>query len=152
MARSREEKSGNSPSRKTGLSGRTGKRSNWERAGGVLAILLFFISVYLLISLISFLFSGGSDQSLLETTTREILTNSKVKFVNAGGRFGAILANLLINKGFGFASFGVVYLLIILALKLGRIGKVSLNKNFAYTIFLMIWTSDIFRVFPVFFL
>ncbi len=141
MARSREEKSGNSPSKKTGLSGRLGKLSNWERVGGVLAILLFFISVYLLISILSFLFSNGADQSLLEASTKEILTNSKIKFANAGGRFGAILANLFINKGFGFASIGAVYLMIILSLKLGKIGKVSLSRNFAYGLFLIVWTS-----------
>ena len=141
MTRSREEKSGNSPSKKSGLSGRLGKLSNWERVGGVLAILLFFISVYLLISILSFLFSNGADQSLLETSTKEILTNSKIKFANAGGRFGAILANMFINKGFGFASLGAVYLLIILSLKFGKIGKVSLSRNFAYTIFLIVWTS-----------
>lgn len=141
MTRSREEKSGNSHSRKSGLSGRIGKLSNWERVGGVLAILLFFLSVYLLISFISFFFSGGSDQSLLDATTKEILTDSKIKFANAGGRFGAILANMLVNKGFGFASLGVVFLLIILSLKLARIGKVSLGRNFAYGLFLIVWTS-----------
>jgi DNA segregation ATPase FtsK/SpoIIIE, S-DNA-T family len=141
MARSKDEKSGGSPSKKTGLSGRIGKLSNWERAGGILAIVLFFISIYLLISFISFLFSGGSDQSLLDASTKELLTNSKIKFVNAGGRFGAILSDLIVNKGFGIASLGIVYLLIIIALKLGKIGKVSMSRNFAYGLFLIIWTS-----------
>jgi DNA segregation ATPase FtsK/SpoIIIE, S-DNA-T family len=141
MTRGREDKKGSSPSKKTGLRGQLGKLSNWERVGGVLAILLFFFSIYLLISFISFLFSGGSDQSLLETSTKEILTNSKIRFENAGGRFGAILSNLIINKGFGYASFGILYLLIIVSLKLAGIGKVQMSKNFAYTIFLIIWTS-----------
>jgi DNA segregation ATPase FtsK/SpoIIIE, S-DNA-T family len=141
MTRSRDEKSGSPQSKKTGLSGRLGKLSTWERVGGVLAILLFFFSIYLLISFISFLFSGGSDQSLLEASTKELLTNSKIKFVNAGGRIGAILSDLIINKGFGFASLGIVYLLIIISLKLARIGKVSMSRNFAYGLFLIIWTS-----------
>jgi DNA segregation ATPase FtsK/SpoIIIE, S-DNA-T family len=141
MTRNREVKSGKSSSGKSGLSGMIGKLSKWERIGGILAILLFFTSVYLLISFISFLFSGGADQSLLEATTKEILTNSKIKFVNAGGRFGAILANMFINKAFGFASLGIVFLLIILSLKLARIGKVSLSGNFAYGLFLIVLTS-----------
>jgi len=141
MARSRDDKSGGSSPKKTGLGGRIGNLSKWERAGGILAILLFFFSVYLLISFISFLFSGGADQSLLESSIRETMTDEKVKFVNAGGRFGAILSNLLINKAFGVASFGIIYLLIIISLKLARIGKVSFSKNFGYCLFLMVWIS-----------
>jgi len=60
---------------------------------------------------------------------------------NAGGRWGAFLANLFINKGFGIAAFGFLYLFIILALRMGKIGKFSLRRNLAYTLFLIIWTS-----------
>lgn len=147
MARSRDEKSGSSPSKKGGLRGRLGNLSGWERVGGVLSILLFFFSIYLLISFISFLFSGGADQSLLDASTKEVMTDAKIKFVNAGGKYGAILSNLFINKGFGIASIGLVFLLMIFALKLARIGKVSLSKNFAYGIFLIIWTSVSFGYF-----
>lgn len=147
MARSRDEKSGNSSSKKTGLSGRLGNLSNWERVGGVLAILLFFFSIYLLICFISFFFSGGSDISHLDVTTKEILTNPKIRIENAGGRFGAILSNLFINKGFGIASIGFVFLFIIISLKLAKIGKVSLSRNFAYGLFLIIWTSIAFGYF-----
>lgn len=141
MARSKDDKSGGSSSKKTGLSDRIGNLSKWERVGGILAILLFFFSIYLLISFISFLFSGGADQSLLEASIKETMTDEKVKFVNAGGRFGAVLSNILINKAFGIASFGIIYLLIIISLKLAKIGKVSFSRNFGYSLFLIVWTS-----------
>jgi S-DNA-T family DNA segregation ATPase FtsK/SpoIIIE len=141
MARSRDDKSGGSSQKKTGIGGRIGNLSKWERVGGILAILLFFFSVYLLISFISFLFSGGADQSLLEASIKEAMTDEKVKFVNAGGRFGAILSNLLINKAFGIASFGLIYLMIIISLKLARIGKISFSRNFGYSLFLIVWIS-----------
>ncbi len=69
------------------------------------------------------------------------MTDEKVKFVNAGGRFGAILSNLLINKAFGIASLGIVYLLMIISLKLAKIGKVSFSRNFGYSLFLIVWIS-----------
>lgn len=141
MARSKDDKSGGSSSKKTGLGDRIGNLSKWERVGGILAILLFFFSIYLLISFISFLFSGGADQSLLEASIKETMTDEKVKFVNAGGRFGAVLSNILINKAFGIASFGIIYLLIIISLKLAKIGKVSFSRNFGYSLFLIVWTS-----------
>ena len=144
MARSRDEKSGGAPPKKSGLSGRLGKLSGWERVGGILSVILFFFAVYLLISFISFLFSGGADQSLLDASTKEVMTHAKIKFINAGGKYGAILSNLIINKGFGIGSFGIVFLLLILALKLAKIGKVSLSRNFAYGLFLIIWTSITF--------
>ena len=120
MARSRDEKSGSPPSKKTGLSGRSGNSATGSAQVVYWPSCCFSISIYLFISFISFFFSGGADQSLLEATTKEILTNSKIKFDNAGGRFGAILSNLFINKGFGIASLGIVYLLIIISLKAGQ--------------------------------
>ncbi|GET29557.1 DNA translocase FtsK [Prolixibacter sp. SD074] len=120
---------------------RLSKLSNWERVGGILAIGLFFFALYLLISLISFLLSGGADQSQLSLTAREILTNPNLKIENVGGKWGASMADWFINRGIGLASFGVVYLLFIMAVKLGRIHKVSLSRNFGYGIFLIIWSS-----------
>ena len=147
MARSRDEKSDGSSSKKSGLSGRIGDLSKWERAGGILAILLFFFSIYLLISFISFLFSGGADQSLLEASVKEAMTDEKVKYVNAGGRFGAILANIFMNKGFGIGSIGIVYILMIISFRLAKIGRISISRNFGYSLFLIIWTSIAFGYF-----
>ena len=141
MAQSRDEKSGSSSSKKTGLGGRIERLSKWERVGGILAMLLFLFSIYLLISFISFLFSGGADQSLLEASLRETMTDERVKFVNAGGRFGAVLSNILINKAFGIASFGLIYLLTIISMKLAKIGRISFSRNFAYSLFLILWIS-----------
>jgi DNA segregation ATPase FtsK/SpoIIIE, S-DNA-T family len=141
MARSRDDKSGGSSPKKTGLSDRIGNLSKWERVGGILAILLFFFSIYLLISFISFLFSGGADQSLLEASIKETMTDERVKFVNAGGRFGAVLSNMFINKAFGVASLGIIYMLVIISLKMAKIGKVSFSRNFGYSLFLIVWIS-----------
>ena len=141
MARSKNEKSDATSTKKRGIGGRLGNLNTWERIGGILAILLFFFSVYLLISFISFFISGGADISHLDVTTKELLSNPDLKIQNSGGRFGAVLANLFINSGFGVASLGLIYLLVIISLRLGKIGKFSMRRNFAYGLFLIIWTS-----------
>jgi len=141
MARSKNEKSSATSTRKNGRGGRLGNLSTGERVGGILAILLIFLSFYLLISFTSFFISGGADISLLDVSFKELFSNPDLKMQNAGGRWGAFLANLFINKGFGIAAFGFIYLFIILALRMGKIGKFSLRRNLAYTLFLIIWIS-----------
>ena len=141
MTRSKNEKSSAASTRKSGTGGRLGNLSTGERVGGILAILLIFLSFYLLISFTSFFISGGADISLLDVSFKELFSNPDLKMQNAGGRWGAFLANLFINKGFGIAAFGFIYLFIILALRMGKIGKFSLRRNLAYTLFLIIWTS-----------
>ena len=140
MARSKNEKSSAASTRKSGR-GRLGNLSTGERVGGILAILLIFLSFYLLIAFASFFISGGADISMLDVSFKELFSNPDLKMQNAGGRWGAFLANLFINKGFGIAAFGFIYLFIILALRMGKIGKFSLRRNLAYTLFLIIWTS-----------
>jgi S-DNA-T family DNA segregation ATPase FtsK/SpoIIIE len=147
MARSKNEKTATTSTKKGGIGGRLGNLNTWERIGGILAILLFFFSIYLLISFISFFISGGVDISHLNITSKELLSNPDLKIQNAGGRWGAVMANLFINKGFGIASMGFIYLFVIISLRLGKIGKFSMRRNFAYGLFLIIWTSIAFGYF-----
>jgi DNA segregation ATPase FtsK/SpoIIIE, S-DNA-T family len=141
MAKKKTSNTSRKNNQKSNFRNRLSKLSNWERVGGILSIGLFFFALYLLISLISFLLSGGADQSQLSLTAREILTNPNLKIENVGGKWGANMADWFINRGIGLASFGVVYLLFIMAVKLGRIHKVSLSRNFGFGIFLIIWSS-----------
>jgi len=147
MARIKNEKSGTTSAKKGGIGGRLGNLNTWERIGGILAILLFFFSIYLLISFISFFISGGADISHLNVTSKELLSNPDLKIQNAGGRWGAVLANLFINKGFGIAAIGFIYLFVIISLRLGKIGRFSMRRNFAYGVFLIVWTSVAFGYF-----
>ena len=147
MTRSKKEKSGTTSTKKGETGSRLSNLNTWERIGGILAILLFFFSAYLLISFISFFISGGADISHLNITTKELLSNPELKIQNAGGRWGAVLANLFINKGFGVASVIFIYLFVIIALRLGKIGKFSIRRNLAYSFFVIIWTSIAFGYF-----
>ena len=141
MTRSKKEKPGTTSTKKGGIIGRVGNLSKWETVGAIFAILLFFFSGYLLISIISFFFTGAADISHLKITSKEMLSNPDLKIQNICGRWGAILANLFVNKGFGIASLGFVYLMSIIVLRLGKFGKFSISRNFAYGLFLIIWIS-----------
>ena len=141
MTRSKNEKSGATSAKKGGAGGRSGRLSTWELIGRILAVLLSFFSIYMLISFASFFISGGDDISHLEVPLKELFSNPDLKIQNTGGRWGAVLANLFINKGLGIAAIGIIYLFVILALRLGKLGRFSLRRNFAYGIFLILWTS-----------
>ena len=139
-----QQKSDNQQKSATGASGsrtKNGRYSRWEKIRGIFGLLLAFFTIYLFVAFISFLLQDGADVSHLDVTIRELLSNPNIKIENAGGKFGAILANWFINKGFGFASFILLYLFMVLAMRLAKIGKVSLAKNFGYGIFMTIWTS-----------
>ncbi len=139
-----QQKSDNQQKTSSGTSSggsKASKHSRWEKVRGGGALLLFFFTIYLFIAFISFLLQDGADVSHLDVTIKELITNPTIKIENAGGKFGAILANWFINKGFGFGSFVILYLFGVLSLRLAKIGKVSLAKNFGYGIFLIIWLS-----------
>jgi S-DNA-T family DNA segregation ATPase FtsK/SpoIIIE len=128
-------------SAKNGGGGRGTKFTRWEKFRNIIAVPLFFFSLYLFVVFISFLLQEGADVSHLDVSIKELLTNPNIKIENAGGKWGAILANWFINKGFGFASFIILYLSILMSLRLAKIGKFSLAKNFGYGIFFIIWIS-----------
>ena len=107
MTRSKNEKTGATSAKKGGAGGRSGRLSTWELIGRILAVLLLFFSIYLLISFTSFFISGGADISHLDVSFKELFSNPDLKIQNTGGRWGAVLANLFINKGFGIAAIGL---------------------------------------------
>ncbi len=141
MAQQKSDNQQKSASVKSNGGNRGSKHSNWEKVRGGAALLLSFFTVYLFIAFISFLLQDGADVSHLDVSLKELITDPGIKIENAGGKFGAVLANWFINKGFGFGSFVILYLFLIVAMRLAKIGKVSFSRNFGYGIFLIAWLS-----------
>ena len=79
-----------------------------EKARFIFGVFLLLIGAYLLISFVSFLFYGAADQSIMDSGWREFLFNSDVKAKNKGMKFGAYLSEVIINRGFGIASYGTL--------------------------------------------
>lgn len=141
MAQQKSDNQPKSSSAASGAGGKSSKHTRWDKIRGGFALLLFFFTIYLFISFISFLLQDGSDVSQLDVAVRELITNPNIKIENSGGKFGAILANWFINKGFGLGSFVLLYLFGIIAMRLAKIGKVNLTRNLGYGTFLILWLS-----------
>ncbi len=112
-----------------------------EKARFILGVLCLLMGAYLLISFVSFLFYGAADQSIMDSGWKEFLFNSELRAKNKGMKLGAYLSEVIINGGFGIASFIFIYIIVISGLKiLGRtIGKYS--KSLIYSIITILWVS-----------
>ena len=112
-----------------------------ERTKFILGITLSLLTIYIGLAFVSFFFTGGADQSKLDIKWLELITDSKVRVENWTGKTGAYISNLVINKGFGIASFSFLYLLIVLSLRIWGIKIQSLRKTIIYTLLFCICFS-----------
>ena len=110
-------------------SSKTSKRTSIfkdERIKFVAGILITGFAVYLFIAFISYLFSWKTDLSF---DTTNVISGSDVQVKNWSGKSGFWLSKIIINKGFGLASFFIpvifavigLYLLNLRSLKVWRL-------------------------------
>ena len=105
----------------------------------ILAIILAVSAVFLLVSFTSFLGTWQTDISKKNLGLGDLFDPS-VTFVNAGGKLGGLLSVIFINRWFGLAAYGIVFILSISALQLIRPIKKYKTMVF-HSLFIMIWTS-----------
>lgn len=120
---------------------------NSEKTDFLLGLILFFIAGYLLIAMVSFLFTGQADQSMLESLRAGEWLNSNRMFTNICGSIGAILSYELITLTFGISAFLIPVFVILAGLKLMRIYQPNLWKWFFYLMIVMEWCSISFAKF-----
>lgn len=112
-----------------------------QRVGFVCGILLLVFTLYLGIAFISFIFSGEADQSKLDLSWGQLIFSSDVKVENKAGKSGAWLAEVIVNRGFGYPSFLFLYIFILLGLRmLGRKTQ-GMGKKIVFSILFMVWFS-----------
>lgn len=107
----------------------------------ILGFILFLLGVYLFMALLSFLISGGADQSLVEHASPKTLERVNNGVKNIAGPLGARMAEYLINDGFGFASFLILIYMIVCGMKLIKAYRFNLFNWFLGCSVLMIWLS-----------
>ncbi|MDM8159794.1 DNA translocase FtsK 4TM domain-containing protein [Labilibaculum sp. K2S] len=112
-----------------------------ERTKFLFGIALSLFTIYIGLAFVSFFFTGGADQSKLDIKWLELITDSKVRVENWTGKTGAYISNLVINKGFGIASFSFLYLLVVLSLRIWGVKIQSLRKTIIFTLLFCIWFS-----------
>ncbi len=112
-----------------------------EKFRVILGILILLIAAYLLIAFISFLFYGAADQSKLDLKWSELYFNSSVKVQNKAGKTGAYFSEVIMNRGFGIASFIFIYLLVITGFKIIGRNLVKYGKTLFSSLILLLWIS-----------
>ncbi len=110
---------------------------------------LFFIllSVFLLLSFISYLFSWKADDDLLNgrVFNWDLLVDSSIVADNMMGRLGAITAHLFIKKWFGISSFLFILMFFIAGFRwLFSHSLLPGWKTLRYSLFFLVWVSVFF--------
>ncbi|MDX2432329.1 MAG: DNA translocase FtsK 4TM domain-containing protein [Bacteroides sp.] len=109
-----------------------------DRFRYAMGIVFILLALFLLISLISYLFNWKADQDF---EWSRVLSKAEIKVENSGGKMGAWISNLLINKWFGLASFIFPAILIILAMALYRMKIFKTWKAIRNSLILIILLS-----------
>ncbi|MDX9942258.1 MAG: DNA translocase FtsK [Bacteroidales bacterium] len=118
-----------------------------KRLRKIIGLFFILLSLFLLLSFISYLFSWKADDDLLNgrVFNWDLLKDASIVADNLMGRLGAITAHLFIKKWFGISSFLFVLMFFIAGFKLlfGH-GLLPAWKTLRYSSFFLIWTSLFF--------
>lgn len=130
---------------------RSGSNGSWEdalrsffsseRVWFLTGLIVCFVVMYLGIAMTSFLFTGGADQSVVESMPLSDLPADHAKVENWAGVRGAYVAETVMNRWFGVPSFFMLFFLGSAGLWLMRVCRMSLLKRFLLCSSMMIWSS-----------
>lgn len=109
-----------------------------ERFRYAMGIVFLLLALFLILSLISYLINWKTDQDF---EWAKVFSGPEIRVENSGGKLGAWISNLLINKWFGVASFLFPLILIIWAMALYRIRLVATGKAVRNSLILIILLS-----------
>jgi S-DNA-T family DNA segregation ATPase FtsK/SpoIIIE len=103
---------------------------------------LIVLAVFLFLSCTSYLFTGKTDQSVVESIGDSGLMESGAEAANWMKLWGAVVSHHLIFKWFGIASFLIPPLLFILGYKV-VFGKalVKISRAITFVSFFLVWLS-----------
>ena len=97
-----------------------------DRIKTILGVFIILFSLYTFIVFSSFFFTWEIDQSF---DWSSVFSGPDVKVENWGGKFGAWLSNLFMNKWFGISSFCLPFIILVAGFRLLRIRLISLGKT-----------------------
>lgn len=112
-----------------------------ERGRFLIGVCIVFIALYILIGMVSFLFTGAADQSKVVNKFFIDLIAHKQEISNWTGVGGAFIAESLINKYFGIFSIIIPLYLAMVGLRLMGIKTMPLIRAFLLGSFVLIWGS-----------
>lgn len=120
----------------------------------ILGLFLLLLSIYFLVSFVSYLFTWQDDQSYVASSnggwsnlfkTQEELMEQGIEnpvVENWLGKFGALLSHQFIYKWFGVASFIFLFIFFAVGYRLlFRVRIFSLSKSLGYSFFFLVFLS-----------
>ena len=107
----------------------------------IIGMLVCFFTIYVSIAVLSYFFTGASDQSIVQNLTINDVLSKKEVVENWTGLLGAYLADVIINRWFGVASLFLVFFAGSMGAKWMKICKMHLFKRFIVCSLLTIWGS-----------
>lgn len=135
MIKSKKQKSTGSDEnrRKPRFGRKMGDTERW-----IYGFLLLFVSLFVLLSVVSYYFTWGEDQAAL----REGVSWTEVdRVANYAGKVGAIVGSKLVGDWFGAFALCIPAILIVLSLRIMRVRPLFLNKSVRITFIIMILGS-----------
>ncbi len=107
----------------------------------IVGIILILLSIYIIISFISFFSTGQNDQSLVLDLRPGEIFNSNRAFQNSCGSFGAFVSYFFIARCFGLSAFIIPIFMGMTGLKLVKAYNFNLIKCFFCLVIAMLWLS-----------
>jgi S-DNA-T family DNA segregation ATPase FtsK/SpoIIIE len=100
-----------------------------ERVHFIFGVIVAFTGIFILLAIISFLFTGASDQSqVLNRSFWEVVRSNAPEIQNWTGAGGAYIAERLVNEGFGIASVIIPLFLVYVGLRIMKVSKFPVMK------------------------
>jgi S-DNA-T family DNA segregation ATPase FtsK/SpoIIIE len=113
------------------------KKETWISFGVIWLVFVAWITIIIL----SFLFTGDSDHSLVYGRPFSEMGSLSGEALNLGGSWGAWLANTIINEWFGYSFVFILAFGYVLGFRLLGLNKVYLIKHFLLNGFGLVWSS-----------
>ncbi|MDD2797411.1 MAG: DNA translocase FtsK [Bacteroidales bacterium] len=115
----------------------------------ITGLAFFVFDILLIVSYISFFYTGAIDQSKIDNKSLIDLMSVSNGIENWAGSIGAFLSDLFLNKSFGVSSIFIFYFLGVLSLRLMKATQSKLFKHFIISVSGLIWGSLFFGFFFV---
>ncbi|MCE2686567.1 MAG: DNA translocase FtsK [Cryomorphaceae bacterium] len=140
----RQKETKNSSNDRPSAAAKLKERFNLPKIKIIVGALLSLLSIYLFLACISYLFTWTKDQDQLlnRSFVAYIFNNELPAAANWLGKFGAWTSHLLIYRGFGLPSFGLIFLLFLGGFKiLFGTALLPLARATSVTISYVLWGS-----------
>jgi S-DNA-T family DNA segregation ATPase FtsK/SpoIIIE len=104
-------------------------------------LLLSFFAIYAGIAMVSYFFTGATDQPVVNNLMISDLITKKGNVSNWAGLRGAYLAEMIVNRWFGIASFFLLFFISSTGIRLMNLCRMNLLRRFLVCSVLTIWVS-----------